>query len=133
MSRSLLRRLGQLEQAFEIGREHTVGLDQLERQLCCSRRNVSNILAGLQSLGWIQWAGAVGRGRQSALTLCMGVDGAREAWIASLVAAGELQQAARLAAEAPNPERLSRQIQHFFEQQQQAVRSSGGLLVADYP
>lgn len=133
MSRMLLRRLRQLEQAFGIGEGQAVGLEQLESLLCCSRRNVSNILASLQEQGWIRWNGAVGRGRQSELWVLMGGDAALDDWVARLVAAGDLQQAARLAAETTQPERVSRQINHFFEQQQQTVRSLGGLLISDFP
>ncbi|QCG49053.1 hypothetical protein E2P79_15550 [Aeromonas schubertii] len=72
MSRMLLRRLRQLEQAFGVGEDQAVGLEQLESLLCCSRRNVSNILASLQEQGWIRWTGAVGRGRQSELRVLLG-------------------------------------------------------------
>lgn len=133
MSRMLLRRLRQLEQAFGVGEDQAVGLEQLESLLCCSRRNVSNILASLQEQGWIRWTGAVGRGRQSELRVLLGGDAALDEWVARLLSTGDLQQAARLAAETTQPERVSRQISHFFERQQQTVRSLGGLLISDFP
>jgi len=62
-----LRRLYQLISRYTVQHAHQVTIEELESAFSTSRRNTSNVLRELDSLGWIDWTPAVGRGKPSEL------------------------------------------------------------------
>ncbi|GLT16952.1 hypothetical protein GCM10007938_07290 [Vibrio zhanjiangensis] len=76
MAESSIRRLNQLQRAYECHQSYNVLVEDLALALASSRRNVALIIKRLEALGWVEWQPAVGRGQTSRFRIQTSVDDA---------------------------------------------------------
>ncbi|MDC5720423.1 SgrR family transcriptional regulator [Vibrio europaeus] len=126
-----LRRLSQLLNNFSYGRGYEVSIDDLEEIFSTSRRNTSTIIKMLQQCGWILWTPAVGRGKNSKITIVASLYQALYECIQADLTEGNLDQIPKyLEAHRSLASRILHLLMHETEK---AHKASSTLTVTQYP
>ena len=68
-SNNLITQFQRLSDFFNEEQEVDTSIDQMAEALCCTRRNVNNVLEKMSLQGWLTWQPARGRGKLSRLSL----------------------------------------------------------------
>ena len=68
-SNNLIQQFQRLSTHFSEQQEVETSIDQMAEALCCTRRNVNNVLEKMSQQGWLSWKPARGRGKLSRLSL----------------------------------------------------------------
>ncbi len=66
-SKNLISQYQRLNQYFNDQKEVKTSIEQVAEALCCTRRNVNNVLNKMSQQGWLTWLPARGRGKLSQL------------------------------------------------------------------
>ncbi|MDP6191176.1 MAG: SgrR family transcriptional regulator, partial [Gammaproteobacteria bacterium] len=68
-SNSLIAHFQRLSKYYAEEKDIQTSIEQLAQVLCCTRRNVNNVLNKMSQQGWLSWQPARGRGKLSRLIL----------------------------------------------------------------
>lgn len=95
-SNNLISQFQRLSSYFENNSEVQTSIDQVADALCCTRRNVNNVLEKMSKQGWLTWQPARGRGKLSRLNLHVDAKQPVLAMAQSMASQGQLEEAFKL-------------------------------------
>lgn len=95
-SSNLISQFQRLSNHFENKPEIHTTIDQVADALCCTRRNVNNVLEKMSSQGWLSWQPARGRGKLSQLNLHVDAKQPVLKMAQSMAVQGQLEEAFEL-------------------------------------
>lgn len=95
-SSNLILQFQRLRNFFEGQVEVSTTIDQVADALCCTRRNVNNVLLKMSNQGWLSWQAARGRGKLSQLVFNVEARQPILAMAQTMASHGQLEEAFEL-------------------------------------